>query len=584
MIGSRRAYLVYGLCALGVGVAAVGEGFRTPPAAKFSSDSLVLATTYEPTTLHPVFGCDRMAAVEILGALFEPLTVFDDQHHLRPCLAREVPTVENGGLRLLPEAEAQARGGKMESVWHLRPDARWSDGEPVTAHDFIFTFRLIMDPDVPAVSRETEERIAAMEARDDGRTLVVLWKEPYAFAHEGHRHLLVPRHVEEPRFRALEGADHKEYERTPFNRAPVGNGPYRLAEWSPGRYLLLESNPFWHGPAPRLERVAYRFLPEVESILANLDTGRVGAVSPVALDFDLGYEYDQRARARGDTRYMVHYQPGLWWEHIDFNTENPLTADKRVRQALALGLNREAMSRTLFAGQSLVADTWLPPVHAAAFPAAGRLQPDLPRYPHDPRRAGELLDGAGWTAGPGGLRRKDRRPLRLPLRYPAGEPLTDRAAQMIKEDCRRIGVEVNLMPQDEKAFGDTGPANRSFQGLTLSLWIMDPSADGITFWTSGNIPTDANPAGQNTCRWRNARSDELLSAATKMLDAGERVRLLREQQRLWADELPAIPLFFKEEVSIRHRSLEGWRPTGTETPVTWNCHEWRWVIDQEPIR
>src|SRR5262249_60278503 len=157
-----------------------------------------------------------------------------------------------------------------------------------------------------------------------------------------------------------------------------------------------------------------------------------------------------------------------------------------------------------------------------------------------------------------------------------GEPLTDRAAQMIKEDRRRIGVELNLSPQDEKKFGESSAANRAYRGLSLALWIMDPSADGITFWTAANIPTDANPTGQNTCRWRNARSDELLFRATHTLDVRERVRLLREQQRIWAEELPAIPLFFKQEISIRHRSLEGWRPTGTETPITWNCHEWRW--------
>src|SRR5437868_11248746 len=99
--GLRRAYLFYGLCALVAAFVTVGEGLRSRPAARIAPDTLVIATTYEPTTLHPVFGCDRMAAVEILGALFEPLTVYDDRHRLLPCLAREVPTVANGGLRLL---------------------------------------------------------------------------------------------------------------------------------------------------------------------------------------------------------------------------------------------------------------------------------------------------------------------------------------------------------------------------------------------------------------------------------------------------------------------------------------------------
>src|SRR4029077_14803042 len=136
-------------------------------------------------------------------------------------------------------------------------------------------------------------------------------------------------------------------------------------------------------------------------------------------------------------------------------------------------------------------------------------------YPYDPLRAAELLDAAGWMLGENGLRRKDGRPLRLPLKYPIGEPLTDRAAQMIKEDWRYLGVEVNLVPTEPKQFDESSAANRNYLGLSLYPWIMDPSADGMTFWTSAQIPTDVNPSGQNNCRWRNAASDDLLSRATR---------------------------------------------------------------------
>ena len=563
----RSACLLCGFCAVLAFLVIAGEGRRSLPREGHATDTLVVATTREPETLHPVLGVNGMATVEIFGALFEPLTAYDDHHRLVPCLATEVPTPENGGLQLCPDE----KGWKMKSVWHLRPDARWSDGAPVTADDFKFTYQLIMDPDVPAVSRELEERIAKMEAHDHGRTLVVFWKEPYAFAQEGHRHLVVPRHIEEPRFKTLSAEEKRQYERTPFNRQPVGNGPYRLAEWALGRYLILERHPYWHGPRPALRRLVYRFIPEGESILANLDTGRVGAVSPVALDYDLAVEFDQRAQARGDGTYVIDYQPGLWWEHIDFNTENPVTADKRVRQALTAGLNRRAICDALFAGRSSVTDTGLPPLHPAAFP------PDLPHYPYDPQRAADLLEAAGWRPRPDGLRHKDGRPLRLTLTYTAGEPLTDRIAQMAKEDWRLLGVDLNLRPVDSKKFDEASAESRAYQGLSLYAWVMDPSADGMTFWTTDNIPTDDNPNGQNTPRWRNARSDRLLQTATRTLDPKRRRALMWQQQRIWSDELPAIPLFFRQEISVHHRDLLGWRPTGTDTPVTWNCSEWRWA-------
>jgi peptide/nickel transport system substrate-binding protein len=565
----RNAYLIYGTGAailVALLLARPGDSPQDPP---HSTDTLILATTREPATLHPVFGADSMATVEILGALFEPLTLYDDQRQLQPRLATEIPTLANGGLRLLND-------GRMQSIWHLRPDARWSDGAPVTADDFVFTYRLIMDKQVPAISREVEERIEQMEALEEGRTLVITWKEPYAFAHEGHRHLVVPRHLEEKLFESL--SDRKEYERTPFNRQPVGNGPFRVKEWAFGRYLVLERNPYWHGPGPHLNQLIYRFIPEAETVLANLNTGRLGAVSPVALDYDLGQEFKQRALAHHDGRYMVHDgQPGLSWQYISFNLENPMTQDKRVRQALTCGLDRAALCQALFGSTQALAQTWLPFQHYAAFPPAGRLTPDLPRYPHDPARAARLLDASGWRLGPDGVRvNAEGQRLRLTLSFTAGEPQTDRIAQMVKEDWRALGVELDLRPLDARLAGESSAANLAYQGLWLGYWILDPSADGMTFWTSDSIPTREAPSGQNLSRWRNAHSDELLRLATRTLDPTKRRELLLQQQRIWADELPAIPLFFQYEVSMRHRQLHGWRPTGTDTPITWNCHEWHW--------
>ena len=247
-----------------------------------------------------------------------------------------------------------------------------------------------------------------------------------------------------------------------------------------------------------------------------------------------------------------------------------------MRQALALGLDRPALCQALFADGTTPADSWLPSLHPDAFPPPGQVTPDLPRYPHDPRRAADLLEAAGWRPGPDGVRLKEGQPLRLTLTYTAGEPLTDRLAQMIQADWRPLGVDLALRPLDSNQFDDSA-ANLNYQGLSLYAWVMDPSADGITFWTSDNIPTPSNPSGQNTCRWRNPESDRLLQEATRALDGKARRDLLWQQQRIWAEELPVIPLFFREEISVRHRDLQGWRPTGTETPITWNCWEWRWT-------
>src|SRR5262245_4151024 len=108
----RRTYVLCGSCLLAILLAVLGEWRRWRSREYSTPDTLVLATTVEPATLHPVFGVDRMSAVEVLVALFEPLTVYDDRRQLLPCLAAEVPTPANGGIRLLTDEEAQARGGR----------------------------------------------------------------------------------------------------------------------------------------------------------------------------------------------------------------------------------------------------------------------------------------------------------------------------------------------------------------------------------------------------------------------------------------------------------------------------------------
>jgi len=175
-----------------------------------------------------------------------------------------------------------------------------------------------------------------------------------------------------------------------------------------------------------------------------------------------------------------------------------------------------------------------------------------------------------------GQRLKNGQVLRLTLAYQAGEALLDRVAQLAKEDWRRLGVVVELLPMDSKTFDESTSGNTAYRGLSLYPWVMDPSADGMTFWTAENIPTESNSTGQNVCRWRNPESDDLLRRATETLDPVLRRELLMRQQRIWADELPAMPLFFHDEISVHRSELEDWRPTGSETPVTWNCASWRW--------
>src|SRR5262249_578222 len=148
------------------------------------------------------------------------------------------------------------------------------------------------------------------------------------------------------------------YDTEPSNPG-LYNGPYRISEIAAGSHILLEANSFWHGPKPPFRRITVRAIENTAALEANLLSGTIDMVAG-----ELGFPLEEAIAfdKRHPDAYRVLYKPSLFYEHVDCNLESPLLADRRVREALILGLDREAMSRELFAGQQPVADSFLNPL------------------------------------------------------------------------------------------------------------------------------------------------------------------------------------------------------------------------------
>ncbi len=180
--------LIFPLCLLFLGLTS-GCGSDdpaqpTPPRNK----KAVIGIAQEPDSLDPLFG-EMMVGTEIRGAIFRTLAMRDHTLNLRPVLAEEIPTIENGGVELLPD-------GRMRTTWRIRKGYMWDDGMPVTAEDFIFAHRVIMSKDIPVITRDVDRRIGKMEAPNP-YTLVVTWKQHFARAND-NVHFPLPKHVLEP--------------------------------------------------------------------------------------------------------------------------------------------------------------------------------------------------------------------------------------------------------------------------------------------------------------------------------------------------------------------------------------------------
>ncbi len=544
------------LLALVVSLALVGAGHA-------GTDRLTIGMTQYPSTLNP--DIDSMAAKSyVLGFTHRPFTQFDADWNLRCYLCTALPSLEGGTAAIVEHADG-TRG--IRTTYTIDPDARWGDGTPVTTADVAFTLEVGKHPDTGVSNAEFYRRIVDVELVDD-RTFI-LEDEKLGFQYDAINDFrLLPEHLERPVFEA----DPRTYRnRTLFDTDPTNPGlalgPYRIASLDAGAFIALERNPEWWGEPPAFDEIVIRTIENTAALEANLLSGEIDMI-----EGSLGLSLDQAIafEARHRDRFQVLYKPGLIYEHIDLNLDNPILADRRVRLALIQGIDREAVRQQLFAGRQAVAQTSVNPldwVYTA----------DVPTYREDLDEAGALLDAAGWTEWRDGIRHNAAgEPLRLTLMTTAGNRSRELVQQVLQSMWRRVGVEVRIQNEPARVFFGETMTKRRFDGLAMYAWISSPENVPRSTLHSKEIPTAANAwSGQNYPGFRNARMDELIDRIEITLDRDERAPLWHELQRIYATELPVLPLYYRADAHIWPLWLEGVEPTGHMGATSLGVERWR---------
>ena len=349
----------------------------------------MIGITQFPSTLNP--NIDSMVAKSyVLGMTQRPFTAYDHDWELACFLCTGLPTFENGLAVREPLPEGVEGHGEREGValtYTIQPGATWGDGTPVTTDDVLFTYEVGKHPDSGISNAELYRRILGIDVVDE-RTFVV-HADRITFDYNGLGDFRVlPAHLEREVFEA-DPATYRN--RTIFDTDPTNPGlwfgPYRVSEVSSGSHIALEANPTWWGSEPHFKRIVVKVIENTAALEANLLSGAIDMIAgELGLTLDQALAFEQR---NGD-RFRVHYQPGLLYEHVDVNLDNPILADLRVRKALMLGLDRQAMSEQLFQGRQPVADTKVSELDWV-------YNDDVTRYSEDLEAAGALLDEAGWT-------------------------------------------------------------------------------------------------------------------------------------------------------------------------------------------
>jgi peptide/nickel transport system substrate-binding protein len=488
--------------------------------------TVVVVLESSPNSLDPRQGTDAQSE-HVGGLIFDALVKKDENYNLRPWLATSWEQ---------PDA--------LTWVFHLRDGVRFQDGRPLEAEDVAWTIESLIEPKLAGLITAKSGAFAAVDRAEarDRLTVVVRMKRPDAgllFNLSDGQFGVVPRGA---------GGD--------FGLHPVGSGPFRFVSQVQDKEVVLErfegcwsdyqkeqptlSQSTRKDGAPgssRIERVRFEVVPDTITSALELEKGSADAASNV-LTPDMVYAL------RDAPGLETASGPGSNVWYLNFNVADPTLRDKRVRQAVALAMDRQAIVAALWRGHARLADTLLPAGQWAAATEA-----ELAHYPHDPARAARLLEAAGLPAGRDGVR------LRLTLKISQDET-TRLLAAVLQQQLRAAGIEMKIRSAEFGTFY-ADVTHGAFQ-MYLLKWIGSNEDPDIYRYmdSSGSFP----PKGANRGHYVNARVDALLAkaAAESGPEAeGRRLTEYVEVQQILAEELPTIPLWFPDNVVVHTRRLQG---------------------------
>jgi peptide/nickel transport system substrate-binding protein len=498
---------------------------------------------------------------------------WDDKNNFVPELASEVPTADNGGVS--PDG--------LTITWHLKPNLKWSDGEPLTSADVKFTWQAVMDPGTACTACGGYDKIASIDTPDD-TTAVIHFSELYPpwqtlFSTWGNGGgPILPQHI-------LEG--HTALESDPFIHWPtVSSGPFVIKDWVAGDHMELVPNPNYYGNKPKLDQIFIKFLPDPETVLAGLKNG----------DIDMSPDYtesDIPTITALEPAIHLDVKPGNFFEHYFFNMGitdsavkdasgtvigNSDTAgfcpfkDVNVRKAITLGFDRFSIVKNLLFDKTVVpGDLWV------NSPWDAQLEP----YPYDPDQAKQLLDGAGYTVGADGIRHGMCNGVDTKLSFSiehTQKQIRDDMALALQSDMQKIGIEVkpitNVAGTYFSSYTDNGPlaTGKYDMGDYATGFYPDPYPSTQDFLCEA-VPTKDSPDGQNFYHVCDPKLEQLFADTLKSADPAVRRPIFVEIQKYLYDQYYFIPIYtWSNMAAYTDRTIMG--PWGAYSTWFWDMEDW----------
>jgi peptide/nickel transport system substrate-binding protein len=519
------------------------SAFARTSAAK-PTGRVIVGLGQEPTVFNPL-----MVHIEVDDgvhfSVFDALFRVDPQGVIQPNLAVEVPNQKNGGI---------SEDGLKWRI-RLRDDARWHDGKPFSAEDVKFTLELITNPNFRSWRTAGHALVRDITVISPTE---ISWRMEEAFAPYLSfltETFIVPKHILEKEANPNTAA---------FNQAPVGTGPFKWGQRVAGDHLELVANADYFGEGPHIERLVFKYIPDLTVLYTQFKSGDVDLVGQPYITAD------HYGEAKSLPNRVVTLIPKTSFESFYLNLERPQFKEPAVREALYAAIDKESIIQGLYYGVPTPTETFMPR-QSFYFNA------NLPVHEFNLKRAGQILDKAGWAPGADGIRTKNGVRLSFANSTTSGDPLREQVQQFLQQTFAQLGIEMKISNLPAAVMWGEFWMQSQFDSVIVgSSYLIGADPDVTNRLHSRSIGAKGG-RGSNNAQYANPEVDALLDKGARTFDSESRRAIYQRIQELVRRDLPFLPLYQINAVQGTKKGISGVIPNGNTRTESWNALAWYWA-------
>lgn len=495
---------------------AAPEATEAPAAdAPVDGGSIVLSSFSDIVNINPLLIGDTSSG-DVANFLFASIYDIDRAGNIAAepwSLAAELPQISEDGLTYTVK---------------LKDTIKWSDGQPITADDIVYTVQTAINPETGSPLISSLDKVKTVEKVDD-HTVKFTLSQVYAPFLYSLVLTPVPAHV-------LKDVAPKEIQTNAYGTDPaktVTSGPWKWTAWKQGESHTLDADPnYWGEVKPHIAQIVYKIYADQNTEVQALLKGDVDQVSAVPVT--------QVDAVKANSSINVIQKPGPTYEYLGFNFDANnfpdkfgLFAGQKTRQAIAYALNRQGMVDNILKGVGalmnapFLPDTWADPGDAAV------------NYEYSADKAKQLLAEDGWVAGKDGILTKDGHRFSFELQYNAGNSRREQVAAVIQQNLKDVGIEATPKAIDFAAWIDQNVTPGKYQAILLAWSLNNPDPDAESIFSSKYFP----PAGQNSGWYKNEKLDQLWIDGYSTVDQEKRKEVYKELGKEISTDLPYVFLY-----------------------------------------